>query len=131
MYIGHKRPRWKQVCEKLIKPFSLAVLIVIIPLALMISWFVIYLSVFLSPFYLSCRYLFLLITPRQAFAGLLLPLTGYTLSFIIAKLLRQSWSDSRTIMIETGIQNASMLIYLSVYLSVCPSIYPCIYLFLQ
>uniref|UniRef100_A0A8C9TSX4 Ileal sodium/bile acid cotransporter n=1 Tax=Scleropages formosus TaxID=113540 RepID=A0A8C9TSX4_SCLFO len=40
--------------------------------------------------------------------GIILPLLGYSLGFLMARILRQPWKRCRTIALETGVQNASL-----------------------
>ncbi|CAG5126670.1 unnamed protein product [Candidula unifasciata] len=102
MFIRYKFPKVANIIGKVLKP----VLIVIV--AFIIS-FGIYINI----------YIFEMIRPMTIVAGCLLPYIGYILGGFIAFLCCRTWTEIKTIAIETGIQN-STIAFMILYLSLPP-----------
>lgn len=88
-------PRITRVLVRLLKPISTMLILFIIVFAIVTN-----------------LYLFKLFSWKIIVAGLGLPWLGYGLSWIVAKLLKQTQPDALTIAIETGIQNTGIAIFL-------------------
>lgn len=88
-------PRITRVLVRLLKPISTMLILFIIVFAIVTN-----------------LYLFKLFSWKIIIAGLGLPWLGYGLSWIVAKLLKQTQPDALTIAIETGIQNTGIAIFL-------------------
>uniref|UniRef100_T1GMG4 Uncharacterized protein n=1 Tax=Megaselia scalaris TaxID=36166 RepID=T1GMG4_MEGSC len=93
--IQYYLPRVKRILVRLLKPISMLLILFIIIFAIVTN-----------------LYLFELFSWQIIVAGLGLPWIGYIISWIAAKLLKQSPSDALTIAIETGIQNTGISIAL-------------------
>ncbi|XP_055841449.1 P3 protein [Episyrphus balteatus] len=88
-------PRITRVLVRLLKPISTMLILFIIVFAIVTN-----------------LYLFKLFSWKIIIAGLGLPWLGYGLSWIVAKLMKQTQPDALTIAIETGIQNTGIAIFL-------------------
>ncbi|BFZ12739.1 hypothetical protein BsWGS_15778 [Bradybaena similaris] len=102
MFIRYKFPKVAHIIGKILKP----VLIVIVAF---IITFGIYINI----------YIFEMIRPMTIVAGCLLPYIGYILGGLVAFLCCRSWTEVKTIAIETGIQN-STIAFMILYLSLPP-----------
>ncbi|XP_018058610.1 PREDICTED: ileal sodium/bile acid cotransporter-like isoform X2 [Atta colombica] len=93
--IQKKFPRVSKILVRIMKPFSVILIIFIIIFAIMTN-----------------LYIFKLFTWKIIIAGMGLPWLGFTFGFIIAYICKQSQADVRAIAIETGIQNTGVAIFL-------------------
>ncbi|XP_011062757.1 PREDICTED: ileal sodium/bile acid cotransporter-like isoform X1 [Acromyrmex echinatior] len=93
--IQKKFPRVSKILVRVMKPFSVILIIFIIIFAIMTN-----------------LYIFKLFTWKIIIAGMGLPWLGFTFGFIIAYICKQSQADIRAIAIETGIQNTGVAIFL-------------------
>ncbi|EDV91651.1 ileal sodium/bile acid cotransporter [Drosophila grimshawi] len=87
-------PRVAHWLVRLLKPISACLILFIVIFAIVTNF-----------------YLFQLFSWQIAVAGLCLPLLGYTIAWLAAKLLNQNAADALTIAIETGIQNTGIAIF--------------------
>ncbi|EFN78725.1 ileal sodium/bile acid cotransporter isoform X2 [Harpegnathos saltator] len=94
-FIQKKLPRISKILIRIMKPFSVVLILFIIIFAI-----------------LTNLYLFQLFSLRIIIAGMGLPWLGFLFGFIIAKLCKQHQADIRAIAIETGIQNTGVAIFL-------------------
>lgn len=86
--LKHKRPARAQSLVRILIPLTISQLVIVSAMG-------VYLNI----------YMFKLITPALLFATFLLPNLGFVIGFILARIFKQSWKFSRTIAIETGVQN--------------------------
>ncbi|KYQ54495.1 Ileal sodium/bile acid cotransporter, partial [Trachymyrmex zeteki] len=93
--IQKKFPRVSKILVRVMKPFSVILIIFIVIFAVMTN-----------------LYIFKLFTWKIIIAGMGLPWLGFTFGFIIAYICKQSQADIRAIAIETGIQNTGVAIFL-------------------
>lgn len=93
--IQKKMPRFCKVMVRIMKPFSIILIIFIIGFAVVTN-----------------LYLFKLFSWQIVLAGLGLPWMGYLVGLVMALIFRQPGPDVRAISIETGIQNTGIAIYL-------------------
>ncbi|XP_018341225.1 PREDICTED: ileal sodium/bile acid cotransporter-like isoform X3 [Trachymyrmex septentrionalis] len=93
--IQKKFPRISKILVRIMKPFSVILIIFVIIFAIMTN-----------------LYIFKLFTWEIIIAGMGLPWLGFTFGFIIAYICKQPQADIRAIAIETGIQNTGVAIFL-------------------
>lgn len=93
--IQSKLPRVSKILVRIMKPFSVILIIFIIVFAIVTN-----------------LYLFKLFSLEIVIAGMGLPWLGFLFGFIVAKICRQPQADIRAIAIETGIQNTGVSIFL-------------------
>lgn len=93
--IQRKLPRVSKMLVRIIKPFSIILVVFIVIFAITTN-----------------LYLFKLFSWEIVIAGMGLPWLGFTFGFIVAKICKQSQADIRAIAIETGIQNTGVAIFL-------------------
>jgi sodium/bile acid cotransporter 3/5 len=93
MILVHFKPTIAKFVEKIIKPVTIVLVIVLVSMGLSLQY-----------------YIFSLFTWRKVVCGLLLPWCGFALAALVAWVFRQNLRDVKTIAIETGIQNASVAI---------------------
>lgn len=55
---------------------------------------------------ITFRYIFSFINRYTLVPGILMPTSGYVISYIVAKLARQRWREARTIAVGASLQNA-------------------------
>ncbi|XP_014214852.1 ileal sodium/bile acid cotransporter-like [Copidosoma floridanum] len=94
-FIQKKLPRLSKVLVRMMKPFSLVLIIFIIVFAIVTN-----------------LYLFKLFSWKIILAGMGLPWLGFLSGMLVAIFFRQSNQDVRAIAIETGIQNTGVAIFL-------------------
>ncbi|XP_032689259.1 ileal sodium/bile acid cotransporter isoform X2 [Odontomachus brunneus] len=94
-FIQRKLPKVSRILIRIMKPFSVILIIFIIIFAIVTN-----------------MYLFKLFSWKIVIAGMGLPWLGFLFGFIVAKLCRQPQADIRAIAIETGIQNTGVSIFL-------------------
>uniref|UniRef100_A0A8C9RYH9 Ileal sodium/bile acid cotransporter n=1 Tax=Scleropages formosus TaxID=113540 RepID=A0A8C9RYH9_SCLFO len=98
IFIKH---RWPTLAKKVIRVGSIAGILIIIIITVVGS--ILYDKSWIVP-------------PSLWIIGVTLPLLGYGLGFLLARIARQPWNRCRTIALETGVQNSplcSTIIYLS------------------
>uniref|UniRef100_A0A1B6F323 P3 protein n=1 Tax=Cuerna arida TaxID=1464854 RepID=A0A1B6F323_9HEMI len=99
LILGYVIQRWFpalcKVLVRILKSFSIILILSIIIFATITNW-----------------YLFRLFTWRIMLGGMLLPLLGYVLGALLAWTLRQPPADVLAISIETGIQNTGIAIFM-------------------
>ncbi|XP_018405528.1 PREDICTED: ileal sodium/bile acid cotransporter-like [Cyphomyrmex costatus] len=93
--IQKKFPRVSKILVRIMKPFSVILIIFIIIFAIVTN-----------------LYIFKLFTWEIIIAGMGLPWIGFSFGFLIAYICKQSEADIRAIAIETGIQNTGVAIFL-------------------
>ncbi|XP_014482406.1 PREDICTED: ileal sodium/bile acid cotransporter-like isoform X2 [Dinoponera quadriceps] len=93
--IQKKLPRVSKILIRIMKPFSVILILFIIVFAIVTN-----------------LYLFKLFSLEIVIAGMGLPWLGFLFGLIVAKLCRQPQADIRAIAIETGIQNTGVSIFL-------------------
>ncbi|KAL6448342.1 hypothetical protein ACFW04_000347 [Cataglyphis niger] len=93
--IQRKFPRVSKMLVRIMKPFSIILIIFIVIFAITTN-----------------LYLFKLFSWEIIIAGMGLPWLGFTFGLIVAKICKQSQADIRAIAIETGIQNTGVAIFL-------------------
>ncbi|XP_029675974.1 ileal sodium/bile acid cotransporter-like isoform X2 [Formica exsecta] len=93
--IQRKLPRVSKMLVRIMKPFSIVLIIFIVIFAITTN-----------------LYLFKLFSWEIIIAGMGLPWLGFTFGLIVAKICKQSQADIRAIAIETGIQNTGVAIFL-------------------
>ncbi|GAB1869336.1 Ileal sodium/bile acid cotransporter [Camponotus japonicus] len=93
--IQRKLPKVSKMLVRIMKPFSIILIIFIAIFAI-----------------LTNLYLFKLFSWKIVIAGMGLPWLGFTLGFIVAKICKQPQANIRAIAIETGIQNTGVAIFL-------------------
>ncbi|XP_070154631.1 ileal sodium/bile acid cotransporter-like [Polyergus mexicanus] len=93
--IQRKFPRVSKILVRIMKPFSIVLIIFIVIFAITTN-----------------LYLFKLFSWEIVIAGMGLPWLGFTFGLIVAKICKQSQADIRAIAIETGIQNTGVAIFL-------------------
>ncbi|KAK3086789.1 hypothetical protein FSP39_023470 [Pinctada imbricata] len=95
IFIKYKLPKVKRFLMKVITPVT-----------------VVTITFLLSVGIYTNLYIFKLFNPRIIFAGCLLPYIGYILSGLACLIFRQEWTKTKTIAIETGIQNVGIAMLL-------------------
>lgn len=93
--LKHFRPHLEESAKRTIKITSVVVILVV---------------VFFGTY--ANFYIYLLMTWRTVLCGMLLPWSGFIVGFTAAYVSRQSWQNSITVAVETGIQNAGIAIIL-------------------
>ena len=92
-------PRVAKILAKIIKPMALVIVIYILTFGTYTN-----------------LYIFRLMNSWQVvLSAMLVSYIGYLLSFIMAMICRRSWKVTRTIVIETGIQNGALAIFMCKY----------------
>ncbi|XP_033219576.1 P3 protein isoform X1 [Belonocnema kinseyi] len=94
-FIQKKMPRFCKIMVRIMKPFSVILIIFIIIFAIVTN-----------------LYLFKLFSWKIIVAGLGLPWMGYLVGLFMGLIFRQPGADVRAISIETGIQNTGISIFL-------------------
>lgn len=94
-FIQRKFPRIAKMLIRIMKPFSVILILFIIIFAITTN-----------------LYMFKLFSWKIIIAGMSLPWLGFMFGFIIAYVCKQSQADIRAIAIETGIQNTGVAIFL-------------------
>ncbi|XP_011698719.1 PREDICTED: ileal sodium/bile acid cotransporter-like isoform X2 [Wasmannia auropunctata] len=94
-FIQKKFPRVSKILVRIMKPFSVILILFIIIFAITTN-----------------LYLFQLFSWEIVVAGMGLPWLGFTFGFVIAYICKQPQADIRAIAIETGIQNTGVAIFL-------------------
>ncbi|XP_020299673.1 ileal sodium/bile acid cotransporter-like [Pseudomyrmex gracilis] len=94
-FIQKKLPRISRILVRIMKPFSVILILFIVIFAIVTN-----------------LYLFKLFSWKIILAGLGLPWLGFLFGLVIAKLCKQSQADVRAIAIETGVQNTGVAIFL-------------------
>lgn len=98
LFIKVKLPKVKRVVLKIITPFTVIAIVLLLTVGIY-----------------SNLYIFKLFRPLIILAGCLLPYIGYILGGIIAIICRQSKKKVITIAIETGMQNVGIAMLLLIY----------------
>lgn len=93
--LQRKMPRFSKMMVRIMKPFSIILIIFIIIFAIVTN-----------------LYLFKLFSWKIILSGLGLPWLGYILGLTMALIFKQTGPDVRAISIETGIQNTGISIFL-------------------
>ncbi|XP_054288932.1 ileal sodium/bile acid cotransporter-like [Macrosteles quadrilineatus] len=93
--VQHFAPSLSKLLVRILKPFSIILILSIIIFATVTNW-----------------YLFRLFTWQIMLGGMLLPLLGYLLGAMLAWTLGQSPQDILAIAVETGIQNTGIAIFM-------------------
>ncbi|KAH0956161.1 hypothetical protein HN011_002106 [Eciton burchellii] len=94
-FIQKKLPKVSKILVRIMKPFSIILLVFIVIFAIVTN-----------------LYLFKLFSWKIIIAGMGLPWLGFMFGLIIANMCKQSQADIRAIAIETGIQNTGVSIFL-------------------
>jgi sodium/bile acid cotransporter 3/5 len=94
-FIQKYLPRVSKILVRIMKPFSVILILFIIIFAIVTN-----------------LYLFQLFSLKIIVAGMGLPWLGFLFGLVVAKLCRQPQADIRAIAIETGIQNTGVAIFL-------------------
>jgi len=93
--VQHFAPSLSKLLVRILKPFSIVLIMSIIIFATVTNW-----------------YLFRLFTWQIMLGGMLLPLLGYLLGALLAWTLGQPPADTLAIAVETGIQNTGIAIFM-------------------
>lgn len=93
LLIQYKRPKWAQVAEKIVKPFSVAILLVALVIGTYSYWYIV-----------------TLITLMDVVAASVVVVTGFLFGATMAWLFRLSSKQIIAVSLETAIQNGPLAI---------------------
>lgn len=93
--IQRKFPKFSRMLVRIMKPFSIVLILFIIVFAIFTN-----------------LYLFKLFSMQIIIAGMGLPWLGFIFGLAVSFICKQSWADVKAIAIETGMQNTGVAIFL-------------------